>query len=1744
MAFGDNTSSWLNAIDLSQPNLTMRLYDVWSGRVATTSIRTSMGTSPTGQLIEMPNTALYTSMPLGAKCVFSIAGQEDRKPRSMRHILPTRTIAVWSNHRVQAHANKFRAACPEEADAVARPTEWEHLFDYFDASDLWYFGAWNLWAVVRRLCDENEAKKAGDSWDPRMPAIVDDWVYRWLTHSAHRGSLASWDKQSDILTVLKKSDWEELGGCRPGVLDLVRAGLVKWFVFYHGGKVQENLTPEVIVQENAEDDKAENDEKDGKAGKPADGKQAQFATGQLAEGDKISDDTRSNFDSSENRAHSSKAGSAFLAVPAPGNQRSISAPSSVVGDIQAPQDDIGNPVIGDPPLGASVGEGTAIRNVIVATNKFTHEVTIRYPKPKKVVPAKAIRQYQQKSSTLEPVPMNTKAEPVMQKPKKAGKKAKEPTTQVANGQNQATKNPQNSQVAHLPDPSSDFMSAETQPVPSYHNSGPSTSRPPPMTCQAQRPKAGSTDMNEGHPNNLRSKRVNGLSTSPPQRENGDVRYMYNKSGPVRRHFEPSRQYPKSAPPPDCLNSDKDGVVGEGLYVDCGCIRCKERSRSVFVPRFGGNESPQEKLENLSEIFGAFGTIERITNTQGLLMRFWIVFESEESAVAAVDALSRTLCKFGNRPLVVSHPFFSKYFVPMPSKGHGSGCMATGANARRHSTESSQARQSGSAENRKSPAYLQGQKHIPLPRPMEDHRNKETQCIPRHHNQSTVAGQAPQSNTANASHLMANPSIKANLNPIPCPPISTQAHKVQPSLGSPLNIVSRMPPDPFVSQPNPSTAPSYNQAFQHGPAQALGPHPGSARRNPGNMARHRVRDFSGSTDGSNRPHHSPYTPCPEVPVSIQQTPQYQGCPVPVFQPFYQVPFQAPPIQGQPMSHPGSHMHQTVHPGVPPMVVPGPQLFNPYMNPVGYGPGNAENCPPLAQDLQQMHSVHPQAPPIWYNQAQLPYAPWGMPMPPFQGHPHHSMPGPCFPPVANGSLVCPPPPQFRGALPSISHVPEVLSNSTKASTPQAVNQLESEMTRVRLPSTPPEATSEVVDQCIKLDSQPVPNGLGGFKTSEEDAVPADPQDPKKGEEFTSNDAPSPLSEVQMEQHADQVHPVIDNKTPSAVEEGLVVVGDSEPACQASASDGSAAKEAVGSEEEIGESEAAVRENQDQLRGLAESPSPPSSEASLPREIQPAGHPQFSSQDIRLDPEFQARMGTAIRRKPEHKNRLSSQWMSHNSNGYTQLPSFGKHQCPFGDPPESPNYPAVVDYNDPFPYHGFQSPPVPPPMESSAEIHNFLYGGLFPHPPLFGPQAGENELTARKLNPVYDQHYGENGQLAKSKGGVGTRPPTPSFPTEGGVDLPTHGSNTRAQSDAAGPAGSKLGGVNHDDTGTAVRETGVEKTTGAKTANMAAETTATDTQQKGKKNKPNKGSQLLQGVAKPLEGSANSGDNELAEEMRVQPKPELQHVETPGVSNLQTTLQGTEEKLGTVRVNKKTRGKGGVSHLESLFVPGNEKTKTSAVQTEATTRTEKTSSKQESNVHGSFKGLSKSFDPWPRPPTVFSPHNMKATLPKVITRSHKRENLVPAVLADAPLTGTSETFFSAVSRLSSRENSPHSGDEGTSVAKTEAGPQRQGNPQIAPIEVAPTSVAAPDVNNPSAATLNGDWSPPLPSSGQPKRAENKVSSGARMISEASLAPTNKTATVPVSEPQTNGTKSKPNRKKNKKKQHPPQNEVGDEA
>jgi hypothetical protein len=171
----------------------------------------------------------YWNLPADAPCLFS----SEKAKRCLDPLAPRpRRGLAWTDGQVRDRAADLRARYGPTPQTLRRPRTWEDLYRYFDAVDLWDSGAWNLWRVIHFMCDEDELSTARAHSDAAVFNEVDDWAYDWCTHYENRRRLSRWDQRSDILDVLSQVDADNVRGCSPEALNILRGALKHWYGEY------------------------------------------------------------------------------------------------------------------------------------------------------------------------------------------------------------------------------------------------------------------------------------------------------------------------------------------------------------------------------------------------------------------------------------------------------------------------------------------------------------------------------------------------------------------------------------------------------------------------------------------------------------------------------------------------------------------------------------------------------------------------------------------------------------------------------------------------------------------------------------------------------------------------------------------------------------------------------------------------------------------------------------------------------------------------------------------------------------------------------------------------------------------------------------------------------------------------------------------------------------------------------------------------------------------------------------------------------------------------------------------------------------------------------------------------------------------------------------------------------------------------------------------------------------------------
>ncbi|CAN8100668.1 unnamed protein product [Discula destructiva] len=174
-----------------------------------------------------PEVGFYLSPPPHARCRWSTAYGRF----APRHInanndgngdaMPPRKLLHWNDDILLFKFNEYRSQHWADLQRLARPNNFEDLFELFDASTLWTNGAYNLWTVVNMLVTHahNEYPHVLQDWKDYSEQVVQDY-FRVVPGPCSSPSspdnmqlqrnqmhLRNWDQKMDPLLLLHHTNF-------------------------------------------------------------------------------------------------------------------------------------------------------------------------------------------------------------------------------------------------------------------------------------------------------------------------------------------------------------------------------------------------------------------------------------------------------------------------------------------------------------------------------------------------------------------------------------------------------------------------------------------------------------------------------------------------------------------------------------------------------------------------------------------------------------------------------------------------------------------------------------------------------------------------------------------------------------------------------------------------------------------------------------------------------------------------------------------------------------------------------------------------------------------------------------------------------------------------------------------------------------------------------------------------------------------------------------------------------------------------------------------------------------------------------------------------------------------------------------------------------------------------------------------------------------------------------------------------
>lgn len=155
-----------------------------------------------------PPVAFFTEPPKNSTAVFSTVFGT-RPFRLVENPTPEREGHYWWAAEIQRVCDELRRNLPDVCRKIETPQNYWDLYKYFDAYDIYYRGAQNLWNVINTFVFENEyAQRLVDDEQKlqteRYTPLFEYFASELLKRPEIQTKLATWDRerQRDVLKVL------------------------------------------------------------------------------------------------------------------------------------------------------------------------------------------------------------------------------------------------------------------------------------------------------------------------------------------------------------------------------------------------------------------------------------------------------------------------------------------------------------------------------------------------------------------------------------------------------------------------------------------------------------------------------------------------------------------------------------------------------------------------------------------------------------------------------------------------------------------------------------------------------------------------------------------------------------------------------------------------------------------------------------------------------------------------------------------------------------------------------------------------------------------------------------------------------------------------------------------------------------------------------------------------------------------------------------------------------------------------------------------------------------------------------------------------------------------------------------------------------------------------------------------------------------------------------------------------------
>lgn len=163
--------------------------------------------------------SFYTHPPPHCRAIFSTRHGE-LPFRTMDHLLPKRSLHLWDREEIQVACNSLRLMYWDIMRNLQRPTGWMDMWQWFDAYDMYFYGAQNLWNCVNHLYDENMLIHADFRKESALE--IGHWADDWCAIPANQEKLKAWDeRKGPIFNLFSVEDSKSMGPISDDVIPVL-----------------------------------------------------------------------------------------------------------------------------------------------------------------------------------------------------------------------------------------------------------------------------------------------------------------------------------------------------------------------------------------------------------------------------------------------------------------------------------------------------------------------------------------------------------------------------------------------------------------------------------------------------------------------------------------------------------------------------------------------------------------------------------------------------------------------------------------------------------------------------------------------------------------------------------------------------------------------------------------------------------------------------------------------------------------------------------------------------------------------------------------------------------------------------------------------------------------------------------------------------------------------------------------------------------------------------------------------------------------------------------------------------------------------------------------------------------------------------------------------------------------------------------------------------------------------------------